>query len=116
MSSDHPNGPPTPPTADPDGDSPEAVRTMIVPGGVRPVNPADLTRALPESDPDTLPPLPDIPGYEVYAKLGEGGMGVVYHARELKLNRPVALTPTLPPQGEGDGGYRSTRSGITPVA
>ncbi|MDG3005408.1 serine/threonine-protein kinase [Paludisphaera mucosa] len=35
--------------------------------------------------------LPRIPGYNVEALLGRGGMGVVYKARHLPLNRPVAL-------------------------
>jgi serine/threonine-protein kinase len=39
--------------------------------------------------------LPRIPGYEVQAVLGHGGMGVVYRARHLRLNRPVALKMLL---------------------
>ncbi len=35
--------------------------------------------------------LPQIPGYEMQAVLGRGGMGVVYQARHRRLNRPVAL-------------------------
>ncbi len=74
-------------TADETGDfSPADAGETVVESGVKGNKPAGSAARS-----HAPRPWPTIPGYELVKKLGEGGMGVVYLARQTGLNRLVAV-------------------------
>jgi WD40 repeat protein/serine/threonine protein kinase len=60
--------------------------------------------------------IPVIPGYEVLGELSRGGMGIVYKARDLNLNRPVALKMILAGARAGEEQRRRFRTEAEAVA
>jgi WD40 repeat protein len=57
----------------------------------------------PAPPPRALPAWPAVPGYEILGELGKGGMGIVFRARQVHLNRVVALKMILPARAGDEG-------------
>lgn len=67
----------------------ERIQSLFPPPPTRPVSTVDHPG--PQAAPRASDTLPEIPGYEIESLLGYGGMGRVYRARHLRLNRCVAI-------------------------
>jgi serine/threonine protein kinase len=72
-------------------ESDDRADTLQLPNAEVPVSEAARPAAEDHEFPQSLPPYPAIPGYQIQGLMGKGGMGVVYRARQVAVNRTVAI-------------------------